>query len=167
MELRCGTPSSFNHLVSAGQERVRNVDGERLGRPKIDGHFKLGCPRDRHFGRVGTVEDLANIGACLTISTCNARTVTDQAAILDVVAQIITRRDGMARCQRDKRLPLACEERTAVDQDCTGTCLNNPGEGGLKVALALWTTGAGSAPTDRSWWRSLPERRRQSWRWRR
>jgi hypothetical protein len=37
-------PSSFNHLVSAGQERVRNVDGERLGRPKVDGHFDLCRP---------------------------------------------------------------------------------------------------------------------------
>jgi hypothetical protein len=43
-DLHCGTPSSFNHLVSAGKERVRNVDGERLGRPKVDGHFKLSCP---------------------------------------------------------------------------------------------------------------------------
>ncbi len=90
---RC-TPSSFNHLASTGQECVRNVETERLGRPKIDGHFKLGRPRDRHLGRVGTVEDLANIGACLTIGTRNARTVTDQATILDIVAQIITRRDG-------------------------------------------------------------------------
>ena len=59
-------PDSFDHLVSAPDERVRNVDPERLGGLEVDVKLDLLCLLDRKVGGLLTLEDATCINpACL------------------------------------------------------------------------------------------------------
>src|SRR5580704_8417721 len=58
-----------------------------------------------------------------------ARSVTDQAAGSGVLAPLIDRRNGMARCQRHELLAPAVEERIGADDEAAGVQLDESHEG--------------------------------------
>src|SRR6516164_8065486 len=73
---------SFDHLVGAGEQRWRHVDGERLGGREINDHVEFCRLRDRQVGRFLAFEDAAAIDADELVYVVNARSVTDQSADL-------------------------------------------------------------------------------------
>ena len=58
--------ASLDHLVRAPDERVRNVDPERLGSLEVDVKLDLGCLLDRKIGGPLTLEDAASVNPGLT-----------------------------------------------------------------------------------------------------
>src|SRR2546430_2354351 len=58
---------------------------------------------------------LVFLDTCLAVGVGETCRVANQAAGFDVLADIVNRRNGMARRQRDKRSTLTGEERTAGD----------------------------------------------------
>ena len=52
---------SFNHLVRAHQDRLRNLDAERLGSPEIDHHLKRGRQFHRKIGGIRPLKDFIHV----------------------------------------------------------------------------------------------------------
>jgi hypothetical protein len=52
---------SFDHLVSAGEERGWNREAERLRRPKVDDKLESRRLLNRKVRRIGTPENAVNI----------------------------------------------------------------------------------------------------------
>jgi hypothetical protein len=58
--------------------------------------LEFGRLLDRQIGRLGPVKDLSGVNASLAIGSCEVRSITDQAAGRDVIAQPIDSRNSMA-----------------------------------------------------------------------
>jgi hypothetical protein len=56
-----GACSSFNHLVGAQQERLRNGQAECLGGREIDDEIEFGGLLDRKIARLGATQNLVDI----------------------------------------------------------------------------------------------------------
>jgi hypothetical protein len=55
--------SSFDHLVRAQQQRLRDREAERLGRLHVYGHFPFDRYLDRQISRLGATEHVINGGS--------------------------------------------------------------------------------------------------------
>ena len=58
---------SFDHLVGAGEDRLRHGEAERLCGLQVDDQLEFRRLLDWQIGRIGAVEDLSDIDAGLAI----------------------------------------------------------------------------------------------------
>jgi hypothetical protein len=61
--------SLLDHFVGSREERFRHLDAQRLCRLQVDGEYELGRLLNRQVGRLGAVEDFADIDANLTVTS--------------------------------------------------------------------------------------------------
>ena len=59
--------ASLDHLVGGCEERFWHLDAERPRRSQVDGEYEPGRLLNRQVGRLGAVEDFADIDANLTV----------------------------------------------------------------------------------------------------
>jgi hypothetical protein len=88
--------SLFDDLVGAGKDRLRHGKTECLRGFHVDHQLEAGRLIYRQIGRLGTVEDLSDINAELSIENRAARPIAQQAAGFGEFAGIIDRWNGMA-----------------------------------------------------------------------
>ena len=70
---------SFDYLVGAGEQIVRNYKAERFGRLEIDNGFELGRLDHRKVGRFLTLEDAASLEPDLSVRVGKTCSVAGQA----------------------------------------------------------------------------------------
>jgi hypothetical protein len=92
---------SFDDLVGAGEDRLRNSEAERLRSLEIDDLLEFRRLLDRQIGGLGALEDLSRENAGLPKSGREADSVTDQSAGQGEFTQRIDHRNGIACRQRD------------------------------------------------------------------
>src|SRR5262245_45508281 len=92
-------------------QRERYFDAKRFRSREIYYQLELGWLNNRKVRRLRTLENPANIDAGLSISTGEARTVTDKATCRGVIAACIYRRYRMAGGECDDQVTFAGEIR--------------------------------------------------------
>src|SRR5206468_4630979 len=110
---------SFDDLVGAAKDRLRNGQPQRLGSLEVDDQLEFGRLLDRQVGRLGAGENPPRISANLAPNGRLARSITDQSAELGGLTPLIDRRNGKPRCQCNKLITPAVEERIAADNERT------------------------------------------------
>src|SRR5438477_299182 len=63
-KLRTGSRSLFDHLVRASEQRGGHLKAELPCSFLVYDQLKFGGRLNRQFGRIGTAQDLINIGCC-------------------------------------------------------------------------------------------------------
>src|SRR5215475_7419548 len=92
---------SLDHLVGALLEKPRYFEAERFSRLKVDHQLELRWLLNREIGRLGALENLADINAHLAISLRETWCVTHQAASSRVLAPRVDRGHCVAGGQGD------------------------------------------------------------------
>ena len=82
---------SFDHLVSAGEERSRHVEAERLGSLEIDEQLNFRCLLDREIRRIGARKDPAGMDPTLIAPINITASVADEAARRSELAKLVDR----------------------------------------------------------------------------
>src|SRR5262245_28234574 len=94
--------TSFDHLVGGGEQLVRHGEAERLRRLEIDRQLEFHSLLHRQVGWLLPFENAPGVAADKAKRIGDARSIADQPAIIDKLAQVIACRKRMARCQPDK-----------------------------------------------------------------
>jgi hypothetical protein len=95
---------------------------------------------DRQFGRLFPFENAPDIAAGEAIGIGNARSITDQPANVGKLAQVVDRRERMARRQPDQLIAPAQKKSIGPDDDGVATLLDEAREGRVDVAVAAART---------------------------
>jgi len=95
----------FNYLIRERNQPRRNGKSERFGGLKSDHEFVFGGLKDRQVGRLRTVEDLSDVGACVSVSVCDIGSITDEATIDGIFAKLIN--GGQFVLCRERNYPIA------------------------------------------------------------
>src|SRR4051812_10779616 len=93
--MRRNKSRSLDHLVGASEQRRGHGEPEFFGRLEVNDELKLGRLFDRESRRVGTLENLVDVGRCPTVKVWVAYAVRHQAAVLDKLSGRIDRRQPM------------------------------------------------------------------------
>ena len=107
-------PSLFDHLVGAGEERVRHGNAKRFGGFEIDDKLEFGRLVDWQVVRRGALENAAGLYPCPVIGVRNAVPVTDESAGHDEGATKVDRRQRVMRRLRDDLIAAAEKERISA-----------------------------------------------------
>src|SRR5215831_16304267 len=126
---------SLDHLISAGEDRRRDRQAERLCGVEIDNQLEPRRLLDRQIARLGALEDLPGVNADLAIDTGDAGPIADQAAGRSKLTPLIDRRHGTTRRQRHELLAPAEEERVGANEERPGMQLGWSGEGGVDLTF--------------------------------
>jgi hypothetical protein len=97
----------FDHLVSSGKQRRRHCEAEHFGGSEIDDQIELG--RLKHWQRVRlrASQNLAGLGASLSISVGDTGSVAHQTTNIDVLTLRIDRGKSVTRRKRHELVTLA------------------------------------------------------------
>ena len=125
---------SLDHLVGAGEQRGRHGEAERPRGRKIDDQLELGRLHNRQVGRVGTLENAADVDAELPIPLGRARSVAHQAARFCKRSITVDGGNCMARRQGGKLEPPDIEQRVGTDHERIDSIANERREGSLDLA---------------------------------
>src|SRR5262245_7751006 len=117
-------------------QRERYFDAKRFRSREIYYQLELGWLNNRKVRRLRTLENPANIDAGLSISTGEARTVTDKATCRGVIAACIYRRYRMAGGECDDQVTFAGEIRATADEQRASAFLDDRRETGIYFAFA-------------------------------
>src|ERR1700738_4742833 len=71
---------SFDDLVGAGEDRLRDGEAERLGGLEIHDQLECGWLLHRQIGGLSTFEDLSDVSTDIAIGVGQVRSIADQAA---------------------------------------------------------------------------------------
>ena len=91
--------TSLDHLVGTDKQPVWNLEAECLSGLEVDGRLEFHRLLDRQVGRLFPFENPPGVATAEAIGIGNARSVTDQSANLDKLAQKLDCRHRMARRQ--------------------------------------------------------------------
>src|SRR5262245_20445119 len=83
------SPTSFDHLVGAGQQRWRHGKAKRLGRLEVDHQFVFGWRLYRQIGRPFALEDAIDVASRSPERIDRIRPIGDQPAFRSEVAKRI------------------------------------------------------------------------------
>jgi hypothetical protein len=102
---------SFDHLVGAGEQRRRHGQTEHPRGLEIDHQLEFGRLDDRQVSWLGTLDYLPSINASLANSSCETRSIADQAAGRGELAKLISCRNKVACCQCHQLILPSHEKR--------------------------------------------------------
>src|SRR5437588_7543493 len=77
----------FDHFISAGEQRRRNGEPERLGSLEVERHFEFRRLHYRQIGRLLAFQNPAAIDGRIAIGVGEVGAVTEEAAERDVCAR--------------------------------------------------------------------------------
>ena len=112
-------PNLFDHLVSAPDERVRNVDPERLGGLEVDVKLDFRCLLDRKVRGLLTLEDAASINPGLSVRLPYIAAVAHQSAGHRKLAHAVDRWHRVFECEGGKLFCPSIEYRVGSDEEPT------------------------------------------------
>src|SRR5262249_14417480 len=95
-ELPQQTTPLIDQFVCEQLDRIGHIEAKRLGHLQIDDKLKLGRLQDREVGRLRTLQDLSGVGADLTKSIDDVRSVAHQPAGFNNLATPISCRNPVA-----------------------------------------------------------------------
>src|SRR5262245_45522893 len=124
----------LDHLVGDGDQRWWYRQAEHPGGFGVDHQLELRGLHDRQVGRLGTLEDPANVQTHLLPCISIVRPITDQTSDIDMLPLCIDggyRMVGGQLCQLDTP---AIEEGTWTDKERIGPIAHHGGEGRIDVA---------------------------------
>src|SRR5918998_4243664 len=112
---------SFDHLVSAGEERSRHVEAERLGSLEIDEQLNFRCLLDREIRRIGARKDPAGMDPTLIAPVNITASVADEAARRSELAKLVDRGYSVANGERGELSTPAREEQITPNHERLGS----------------------------------------------
>ncbi len=129
-------PTSFNHLVGAGEQRGGQFQAKRRGRLQVYDELKFRWLRHRQVRGLFPLENPADVNAGLAKTIGKAGSVTHQAAAGDEIPMWVHRGNGMARGQRHELFKPAEEEWVVADKQRADPLLDEGYEGRVELAFA-------------------------------
>jgi hypothetical protein len=98
-EPRDELPPSLDHLVSAGEQRWRHFEAERLGGRQIDDKFKFGWLLDWKVARLRSTQNLVDKVACAPEKVRVVCPIGQKASRCEIVTEGMNRRQPRAQRQ--------------------------------------------------------------------
>src|SRR5215470_12027677 len=108
-----GRDDLLDYLVGKREQSVGHIEAERLRRPKVYDHLKLGRQQRRKVGSLLALEDATSVAASQAIHLGQVRPIGDEAAGAGKFPVRIHCRHRVARGECDDRLPASGEQRVA------------------------------------------------------
>src|SRR6516164_7891660 len=124
--------ASLDHLVRAGEQRLRNVEVQGLGGFEVDSQFELRWLLNGKISRLVSIENTGSVNANLAICIRKAGAVAYKTARCCELTPLVDCGYRVLRRQPDKLIaPPSKKRRTGTQERCR--CA---GEGGNQVQLA-------------------------------
>src|SRR5215510_6697312 len=125
-------PASFDHLVGADQERLRDFEAERLGSGQVNDEIVPGGLLDRQVFGLGAAQELVDVVGHAPEQGQKVWSIGHQASSLDISASVV----GCWQARRERqRANLAsiseCQRLAHDEQRISIRC--NRGEGGRNI----------------------------------
>ena len=114
---------SFDHFVSACEQRGRHSEVKSLGGFEVDHHIVFGVLLDGEVNRLGALENSSGVGPCLLLQASNRSPITHQPAAFGEVSDRINRGYCVAGRKRDNLLTPSDEENgSAITASASARC---------------------------------------------
>ena len=126
---------SFNHLVGASNQRLRDLDAERVGSLEIYDQLDFSGLLDRQITGLFAVENVPGIDADVTMRVRKAVSIADQAAGQGVLAKWVHRGDRVAQGQCGELLAPAIKKWITADHERAGSQSGQGCEDRIEFAL--------------------------------
>src|ERR1700722_12936173 len=126
---------SFDHLVGLREQHLWHGKAERIGRLQVDHELIFAGLSDGQLRRTDTSQDLARIDSSLAVYVDKAYAIAHQAAIENVAAGLVDRRDAAKRDISNDLVLTGIEERIRAHQQPLDPLRRQRREGQLQLGV--------------------------------